>query len=85
MPPAYDAVQSGGSLKTGRLLKFERAGVSVQAYFYREAGGMHASVFALEVGRAPAADPLARFSADSETELERLVRAFVDERYPRQA
>lgn len=76
---------TGGALKTGRLLKFEREGVSVQAYFYREGGALHASVFALEVGRAPAADPLARFSAESDTELERVVRAFVDERFPRRA
>jgi hypothetical protein len=70
-------------VKTGRLLKLEREGVSIQVYFYREGGAMQASVFVLESGRSPAAEPLARFSAASDPELERIVRGFVDERWPR--
>jgi hypothetical protein len=70
-------------VKTGRLLKLEREGVSIQVYFYREDGAMQASVFVLEQGRSPAAEPLARFRGESDPELERTVRAFVDLRWPR--
>lgn len=74
-----------GRMKTGRLLKFERSGASVQAYFYREAGRLHASVFVLQPGSPASSEPFARFSGETDVELERVVREFVDQRFPRRA
>ena len=70
-------------MKTGRLLKFHRPGGELHAYLYREGAGFRASVYRMSAGNPGGSETLVRLEAPSEDDLETLVRAFVDERYPR--
>ena len=68
-------------MKTGRLLKFHRAGADVHAYLYREGGRYQAALYLIAPGvRAPS--PAATLSGTEEGEVENAVRAWVDERFP---
>ena len=68
-------------MKTGRLLKFHRPGGDVQAYLYQEAGLFRASVFVLgPSGRKD--EPLQVLTGDSESAVERELRAWVDVHFP---
>jgi len=70
-------------MKTGRLLKFQRPGGQIQAYFYRDASRYRAAVYSMGPGGKAADDPVHSVSGASEAEVERLVRTWVDERFPR--
>jgi hypothetical protein len=68
-------------MKTGRLLKFHRAGTDVHAYLYREGGRFQAALYLLAPGRRePGA--AATLSGTEEAEVESAVRAWIDERFP---
>ena len=68
-------------MKTGRLLKFHRAGTDVHAYLYREGGRFQAALYLLASGRRERG-PAATLSGVEEAEVERAVRAWVEERFP---
>lgn len=69
-------------MKTGRMLKFRRAGGDVHAYLYREGGCYQAALYLVSAGqREPA--PAATLSGAEEADVESAVRAWVDERFPR--
>jgi hypothetical protein len=70
-------------MKTGRLLKFHRPGGEVQAYLYRDGAGFRASIYLVAKDASGSNEALKRVSADSEAAVEAVVRAFVDERFPR--
>ena len=64
-------------MKTGRLIKFRRAGADVHAYLYREGADVVAELY------AQAAQPLhVSFRGPDESAIEAQVRAWVDEHYP---
>ena len=68
-------------MKTGRLLKFHRAGTDVHAYLYRDGSRFQAALYL--VPSAPGAQvPAATLSGTEEAEVERAVRAWIDERFP---
>jgi hypothetical protein len=69
-------------MKTGRLLKFSRGGASIHAYLYREGGAFTASLYVLEPATA-SHEPTHTLRGDSESGLERDVRAWVEAQYPR--
>lgn len=69
-------------MKTGRLLKFQRPGGVVQAYLYGDGDLCKAAVYVMTAA-PPRAEPLHRIEADTDAEVERLLRAWVDEHYPR--
>jgi hypothetical protein len=68
-------------MKTGRLLKFHRAGTDVHAYLYREGGRFQAALYLIPSDRQKQA-PAATLSGAEEAEVESAVRAWVDERFP---
>jgi hypothetical protein len=68
-------------MKTGRLLKFHRAGTDVHAYLYREGGRFQAALYLLAPGRQERG-AAATLSGAEEAELESAVRAWIDERFP---
>jgi len=68
-------------MKTGRLLKFHRAGTDVHAYLYREGGRFQAALYVIPTDRR-APGPAATLSGAEEAEVESAVRAWVEERYP---
>jgi hypothetical protein len=68
-------------VKTGRLLKFHRPGGDVQAYLYQEGGIFRASVYVL--GPSGTRDaPMETLTGQSETEVERALRAWVEAHFP---
>jgi hypothetical protein len=68
-------------VKTGRLLKFQRPGGDVQAYLYQEGGVFHASVFV--AGHAGSGgEAQATLTGDTEADVERELRAWVEKNYP---
>jgi hypothetical protein len=68
-------------MKTGRLLKFHRAGADVNAYLYREGGQFQAALYLIgSGGRDPG--PAATLSGPEEAEVETAVRAWIDARFP---
>ena len=71
-------------MKTGRLLKFHRPGVDVQAYIYQEAGVFRASVYVLgaQGGGGNAVETL---SGRTEAGVERELRAWVATHFPDRA
>lgn len=69
-------------MKTGRLLKFRRPDGQVHAYFYRDANRYRAAVYSMAPGGRAGDDPVHSVSGASEAEVERLVRTWVDERFP---
>jgi hypothetical protein len=68
-------------MKTGRLLKFHRAGTDVHAYLYREGGRFQAALYLIPADRREQG-PAATLSGVEEAEVETAVRAWVEERYP---
>ena len=68
-------------MKTGRLLKFHRAGTDVHAYLYREQGRFQAALYLIASGRSEHG-PAATLSGAEEAEVESAVRAWVEERFP---
>lgn len=69
-------------MKTGRLLKFHRAGADIQAYVYREGGQVCAALYVLSPGPRPGQPPQS-FTGGTEAEVETSVRAWVEAHYPR--
>ena len=69
-------------VKTGRLLRFERPGGKVYAYFFREGDCCHAAIY-VSAGQDPAERPDEELTGPDEAGLEGRVRAWVDERFPR--
>ena len=69
-------------MRTGRLLKFHRPGVDIQAYVYREGAGFCASVFQIG-GPSRRQEPLQTLTASTETAVEQALRAWVDDHYPK--
>ena len=69
-------------MRTGRLLKFGRPGGDIQAYVYREGGVFCASVFRV-AGASEGDRPLHTLTAATEDSVERALRAWVDEHYPK--
>jgi len=69
-------------MKTGRLIKFRRAGADVHAYLYGEGGRFQAALYLIDSGRRGTA-PEATLSGTQEAEVEAAVRAWVEERFPR--
>lgn len=70
-------------MKTGRLLKFHRPKGEVHAYLYRDGQVFRASVYLMSPEKGAPSQPLERIEAASEADLERAVRAYVDERFPK--
>jgi hypothetical protein len=68
-------------MKTGRLLKFHRAGTDVHAYLYREGSRFQAALYLIPADRREQG-PAATLSGAEEAEVETAVRAWVEERYP---
>jgi hypothetical protein len=68
-------------MKTGRLLKFHRAGTDVHAYLYREGGGFQAALYLIAPGRREQG-PAATLAGAEEAAVESAVRAWVEERFP---
>jgi hypothetical protein len=68
-------------MKTGRLLKFHRAGTDVHAYLYREGDRFQAALYLITPGRRDAGS-VATLSGDEEAEVETAVRAWIDQRFP---
>ena len=68
-------------MKTGRLLKFQRAGGDVQAYLYQEDGLFRASIFVL-TRSAQGGDAKATLTGKTEAAVESALRAWLDEHYP---
>jgi hypothetical protein len=71
------------AVKTGRLLKFHRAGTDIQAYVYREGGQVCAALYVLSPGPRP--QPSHSFTGGTEAEVETNIRAWVEAHYPRDA
>jgi hypothetical protein len=71
-------------MKTGRLLKFNRPGANVHAYVYREGGLFRAAVYVLTAAGMERPDGGQSFSAPSEPEVEKDVRAWVEAHFPRE-
>jgi hypothetical protein len=70
-------------MKTGRLIKFHRAGGDVHAYLYREGTQVHAALYVLSGPSGPTPEP-PRFSGRSEAEVEESVRAWIARHFPRE-
>jgi len=68
-------------MKTGRLLKFHRAGTDVHAYLYREGGRFQAALYLIAAGRREQG-PAATLTGTEEAEVESAVRAWVEEHFP---
>jgi hypothetical protein len=68
-------------MKTGRLLKFHRAGTDVHAYLYREGGRFQAALYLIASGRREQG-PAATLTGTEEAEVESAVRAWVEEHFP---
>ena len=68
-------------MKTGRLLKFHRAGTDVHAYLYREEGRFQAALYLIPSDRREQG-PSATLTGSEEAEVESAVRAWVEEHYP---
>jgi hypothetical protein len=69
-------------MKTGKLLKFHRAGGDIQAYVYDDGGVARANLYLLAPGSRPG-EPLHRISAGSVAEVEEELRAWVERHFPR--
>jgi hypothetical protein len=70
-------------MKTGRLLKFHRPGGDVHAYVYREGGLFRAALYVLTAAGMTRPEEGQSFSAPSEPEVEKDVRAWVEAHFPR--
>jgi len=68
-------------MKTGRLLKFHRAATDVHAYLYRDGGTFQAALYLIPSGRGEQ-EPVVTLSSTEEADVERAVRAWIEERFP---
>jgi hypothetical protein len=68
-------------MKTGRLLKFQRPGGEVHAYFYSEGEKVCATLYLMEPGRDRS--PVQEITGPSDEGVEAEVRAWVEAHYPR--
>lgn len=68
-------------MKTGRLLKFHRAGHDLQAYLYLESDGVRAVVYDLAAGQERA--PVHALSGVEAEQVEAELRLWIDAHYPR--
>ena len=69
------------AMKTGRLLKFQRPGGEVHAYFYSEGEQVRATLYLMEPGRDRA--PVQEIAGASDEGVEAEVRAWLEAHYPR--
>jgi hypothetical protein len=69
------------AMKTGRLLKFQRPGGEVHAYFYSEGAEVRAALYLMEPGRDRT--PVQEITGPSDEGVEAQVRAWVEAHYPR--
>jgi hypothetical protein len=69
-------------MKTGKLLKFERPGVAIQAYFYREHEQVRACLYVLSGSKADQ-EPAHVIAGANEDRVEAEVRAWIESHYPR--
>jgi hypothetical protein len=67
-------------MKTGRLLKFDRPGGQVHAYFYLDAGRHRATLYLME---RSGDGPIHSITGDSDAAVEAAARAWVDDNFPR--
>jgi len=70
-------------MKTGRLLKFHRPEGDVHAYFYAEGGAIRAVLYRMAPGEERG--PVHEIRGATSEEVEGLVRAWIDSRYPRRS
>lgn len=71
----------GPSMKTGRLLKFQRPGGDVHAYFYLQGEQVRAALYLMRPGRDR--EPVQEITGPSDEGVEAEVRAWVETHYPR--
>ena len=69
-------------MKTGKLLKFQRPGVDIQAYVYRDDEEVRACLYVLTGGN-PDQAPTHVILGASEDCVEAEVRAWIESNYPR--
>jgi hypothetical protein len=69
-------------MKTGRLLKLQRAGVELHVYLYQDGSEVKAAVYAFG-GGAQALDPIHTVSGSSEAAVEAEARTWVEARFPK--
>jgi hypothetical protein len=72
-------------LKTGRLLKFQRAGAEIHAYLYREGSEFRAAVYEMSRGAGLPNRKVHSIDAPTEEEAEAAVRRWVTSHFPGQA
>jgi hypothetical protein len=70
-------------MKTGRLLKFDRPGAQVHAYFYLDAGRHRAALYVMPSGQLSGGGPVHSITGDSDAAVEAAARAWVDDHFPR--
>lgn len=69
-------------MRTGRLIKFRRAGADVHAYLYREEGGVVVAELYAQLSAPLPIPSLPTFRGPSEDDVEADVRAWVEAHYP---
>lgn len=69
-------------MKTGRLLKFQRAGAEIHAYLYQDEGVFKAAVYVRPGGAER--EPSHVVSGSDPAQVERELRAWIEARFPRQ-
>ena len=69
-------------MKTGKLMKFPREGGLIQAYLYRDAGLVRASLYVMAQG-VRSREPVRTFADPSEAQVVAEVRSWVEAHYPR--
>jgi hypothetical protein len=82
-PSARSAYDLSRAMKTGRLLKFNRPGGEIHAYFYRDGSLVRAAVYTMSAGRDEGAEPMHAVTGPSEAHVEAEVRAWVEAHYPK--
>jgi hypothetical protein len=70
-------------VKTGRLLKFQRPGGRIHAYFYLDQGVAKAALYVLTGNPRADQEPAVELEAPSGESLDREVRAWVDAHFPK--
>jgi hypothetical protein len=69
-------------MKTGKLLKFQRPGVDIQAYVYRDDEEVRACLYVVTGGN-PDQSPAHVIAGPNEDRVEAEVRAWIESHYPR--
>ncbi len=70
-------------MRTGKLVKFQRPGGLVHAYLYRDGSVWRAAIYTIVPGERSGSEPTHTLHAASDAEVEKRVRCWVDERFPR--